>query len=157
MRSSCTVLYDGQCEICLAGVSWLRSLDPRGLVDCIPIEPRLLPSLHPSLRFEDCMRELHVLTSDGRIYVGWDALAALARLFPFTWFLGALGTVPLFRWLGRRLYRLVAANRYQVEQVSRGKLPSGPPSASTFARSGSAALDRCCLQAASSFEPMGVI
>ncbi len=57
-----------------------------------------------------CARELHVVSPQG-VLAGWDAAAHLARLFPATWLIGALGSVPPFRWLGRSLYALVAAHR----------------------------------------------
>jgi predicted DCC family thiol-disulfide oxidoreductase YuxK len=57
-----------------------------------------------------CARELHVVTPQG-VLGGWDAVAHLARLFPATWPIGALGSVPPFRWLGRSVYGWVARNR----------------------------------------------
>ncbi|HKA35428.1 MAG TPA: MBL fold metallo-hydrolase, partial [Thermoanaerobaculia bacterium] len=124
-----TVLYDGQCEICQASVAWLHTLDRRGRVDCRPIVPAELPRLEPKLRLEECLRELHVLDPEGRILVGWDAVAALARLFPPTWIAGALGRIPPFRWLGRAAYRFVAANRYSLSKCRGGACKVARPDA----------------------------
>jgi hypothetical protein len=52
------VIYDEQCEICQAGVSWLKFLDRDRRVACHPIEPDLLSTLHPDLIVEACLREL---------------------------------------------------------------------------------------------------
>lgn len=120
MSCQLTVLYDGQCEICQACVSWLRVLDRRAQTDCVPIELASLADLHPALKLENCLRELHVVTPEGRIYVGWDAVALLARLFPATWLIGAVGAIPPFRWLGRAFYRFVAANRYALSKCRGG-------------------------------------
>jgi predicted DCC family thiol-disulfide oxidoreductase YuxK len=114
-----TVLYDGQCEICQASVAWLHTLDRRGWWIAGRSFPRA-SALDPKLRLEDCLRELHVLDPDGRILTGWDAVAALARLFPPTWIVGALGRIPPFRWLGRAAYRFVAANRYSLSKCRGG-------------------------------------
>ena len=84
------VLYDAQCEFCQASVSWLRILDRENRTECVPISSDALSSLDSRLTIEDCLRQLHVVTPEGEIYVGWDAVANLARLFPPTWLIGAL-------------------------------------------------------------------
>lgn len=84
-----------------------------------PIEPSSLASVHGDLEADACLRELHVVSS-GRVRVGWDAVAFLARLFPPTWPLGALGAVPPLRWLGQLAYRLVARNRYALSKCRGG-------------------------------------
>jgi glyoxylase-like metal-dependent hydrolase (beta-lactamase superfamily II)/predicted DCC family thiol-disulfide oxidoreductase YuxK len=120
MPSRYKALYDDQCEVCQAFVSWIRLLDRQNLVDCLPIEPGRLAELHPGLNLVACLRELHVILPDGSLAAGWDGVAALARLFPETWWIGALGGRAPFRWLGRALYRFVAANRYALSKCRGG-------------------------------------
>lgn len=115
------VLYDDQCDICQSFVSWLKLLDRRHCTECLPIDPETLPQIHPSLTLDNCLRELHVVTPDGKVYKGWDAVALLARRFPETWILGALGAVPPFHWLARRLYRFIAKNRYAISKCRGGR------------------------------------
>jgi glyoxylase-like metal-dependent hydrolase (beta-lactamase superfamily II)/predicted DCC family thiol-disulfide oxidoreductase YuxK len=114
------VLYDEQCEICQAGVSWLKALDRRKRTVCHPIDPEVLARVHKDLTVEGCLRELHVVTPDGRIVAGWDAVATLARLFPPTWIAGAVGSVPGVRSVFRALYRFVARNRYAFSKCRGG-------------------------------------
>lgn len=64
------VLYDEQCEICQAGVTWLRLLDRRGIVQNEPMSPERLASLDSRLDAEACARELHVLGPSGELWVG---------------------------------------------------------------------------------------
>lgn len=115
-----TVLYDGQCEICQAGVSWLRILDRKRRTSCVPLSQEALATLNAPLKMEDCLRQLHVVTPQGKVYVGWDAVACLARLCPSTWLLGVLGRIFPFRTAGRLLYGLVAANRYSLSKCRGG-------------------------------------
>ena len=117
------VYYDDQCEICQAGVSWLRFLDRRHVVRPIPLSTATLPA---GLRLEDCLHELHVVTSTETL-VGWDAVARLARSFSQTWVIGAIGGVPPFSWFGRILYRYVARNRYAVSRCRGGACGSAKP------------------------------
>ena len=117
------VYYDDQCEVCQAGVSWLRFLDRRHVVRPIALSSATLPA---ALVLEDCLRELHVVTPTQTL-VGWDAVARLARLFGRTWLIGAIGAVPPFSWLGRILYRYVARNRYAVSRCRGGVCTSARP------------------------------
>ena len=117
------VYYDDQCEVCQAGVTWLRFLDRRHLVRPIALSSARLP---PGLLLEDCLCELHVVAPT-RTLVGWDAVARLARLFGRTWVIGVIGGVPPFSWLGRILYRHIARNRYAVSRCRGGACGSARP------------------------------
>jgi len=114
------VLYDGQCEICQACVSWLKVLDRNDKTVCLPVSMEILPALDSRLRIDDCLRQLHVLTPEGEVVVGWDAVACLARLFPPTWLIGVLGQRFPFCHLGRLLYGFVAKNRYALSKCRGG-------------------------------------
>jgi predicted DCC family thiol-disulfide oxidoreductase YuxK len=90
-RPAYRVLYDGQCETCQSCVSWLRTLDREKKTICLPISKEVLAAVDSRLQMDECLRQLHVVTPEGEIHVGWDAVACLARLFPSTWLVGALG------------------------------------------------------------------
>jgi glyoxylase-like metal-dependent hydrolase (beta-lactamase superfamily II)/predicted DCC family thiol-disulfide oxidoreductase YuxK len=113
------VYYDGQCEICQACVAWLRILDRRGITCAIPISDEALRD-DARLDADACLRELHVTAPDGRLYAGWDAVARLARLFPLSWVVGALGAVPPFQQMCRLGYRFVARNRHALSKCRGG-------------------------------------
>jgi glyoxylase-like metal-dependent hydrolase (beta-lactamase superfamily II)/predicted DCC family thiol-disulfide oxidoreductase YuxK len=114
------VLYDGQCEVCQACVSWLKVLDRNSKTLCLPISAETLASTSARLRIGDCLRQLHVVTPSGLVLVGWDAVAALALLFPSTWIIGWLGQRLPFHYLGRAIYGYVAANRYALSKCRGG-------------------------------------
>jgi glyoxylase-like metal-dependent hydrolase (beta-lactamase superfamily II)/predicted DCC family thiol-disulfide oxidoreductase YuxK len=128
-RSAATykVFYDGQCEICQAGVSWLRVLDKAHKCDCVPITPEALHECHPELDLDACLQELHVVGPGGNLWVGWDAVARLARLSRSTWIVGAVGSIPPFRQLARILYRFVARNRYSLSKCRGGACQVSKP------------------------------
>ena len=119
-RAAHRVLYDGQCEICQACVSWLKTLDAEKQTVCLPISADVLSSVDSRLRMQDCLRQLHVVTPQGEIYVGWDAVTNLARLFRSTWLVGALGQRFPFRIAGRLIYGFVATNRYSLSKCRGG-------------------------------------
>lgn len=121
-RSAYTVLYDGQCEICQACVSWLKTLDreSNNQTICLPISAKVLSAVDSRLKMDECLRQLHVVTPDGEIHVGWDAVTCLARLFPSTWLVGVVGQWFPFRSAGRLLYKFVATNRYSLSKCRGG-------------------------------------
>jgi glyoxylase-like metal-dependent hydrolase (beta-lactamase superfamily II)/predicted DCC family thiol-disulfide oxidoreductase YuxK len=123
------VLYDAQCEFCQACVSWLRILDHEKQTESVPISADALLSLDSRLRIEDCLRQLHVVTPEGEIHGGWDAVADLARLFRPTWLIGVLGLRFPFRNVGRLLYGLVARNRYSLSKCRGGACLVAKPKA----------------------------
>jgi len=114
------VFYDAQCEICQACISWLRVLDKRNETTAIAIGEASPSAADSRLNLESCLRQLHVLTPDGEILVGWDAVAALASLFPPVAIVGWLGRSFPFRQLGRVVYGWVARNRYSLSRCRGG-------------------------------------
>jgi predicted DCC family thiol-disulfide oxidoreductase YuxK len=114
------VLYDGQCEICQACVSWLKTLDRKNTTVCLPISAEALPTVDFRLKMDECLRQLHVVTPEGEIRVGWDAVTCLARLFPAAWLIGVLGQRFPFRNAGRLVYGFVATNRYSLSKCRGG-------------------------------------
>jgi len=128
-KPSYRVLYDEQCEICQSCVSWLKALDYENKTVCFPITAEVLAAVDPRLRMEECLRQLHVVTPEGEIHVGWDAVACLARLFQPTWIIGALGQRFPFRNAGQLLYGFVAKNRYLLSKCRGGACRVAKPEA----------------------------
>src|SRR2546425_10366229 len=120
MRSHYRVIYDEQCEVCQAGVSWLKILDHNKRVAVHSIDPGILHSIHPTLKVEECLRELHVVSPGGEVAVGADAVILLARLFPETRLIGTITGAPGMRVISRMLYRFVALNRYALSKCRGG-------------------------------------
>ncbi|HXY50062.1 MAG TPA: DCC1-like thiol-disulfide oxidoreductase family protein [Terriglobales bacterium] len=123
------VLYDGQCEICQACVAWLKTLDHEIKTVSLPISAEVLPTVDSRLRIDECLRQLHVVIPKGEILVGWDAVAALALLFPSTWLIGVLGRRFPFRNAGRWFYNFVAMNRYSLSKCRGGACRVARPDA----------------------------
>jgi glyoxylase-like metal-dependent hydrolase (beta-lactamase superfamily II)/predicted DCC family thiol-disulfide oxidoreductase YuxK len=126
-KNACRVLYDGQCEICQAGVSWLKILDRKQRTTCVPISSDVLLEIDKRLDLDSCLRQLHIVTSEGEIRVGWGAVICLARLFPPTWPIGTLGQWFPLRTAGGALYNFVARNRYSLSKCRGGACKAARP------------------------------
>lgn len=109
------LLYDEQCELCQAGVSWVSALDRDGRVRCLALQGLDLAALDPRLDPEACLRELHVVTAEGEILAGWDGishvLGLLRGLRPVA---AATRRWPVLDRAGRALTRAVTTSRWDL-------------------------------------------
>jgi glyoxylase-like metal-dependent hydrolase (beta-lactamase superfamily II)/predicted DCC family thiol-disulfide oxidoreductase YuxK len=109
-----TVIYDRRCEICVAAVSWIGVVDRTGSVRCVAVQDGRLTAVHPALSLAACLSELHVVDADGRIDVGWQAVARIAAAIPAMWPLAALDRSAITRAAAGRVYRYISASRHQL-------------------------------------------
>lgn len=107
------VVYDGACNLCAGNLKWLHRLDWLHVFDDLPYQSEEVYRRHPAVRREDCEQALHVVFPDGRILRGADAFRAVFLRLPLTFLLGLLLALPPLRQLARRLYPLLARNRYR--------------------------------------------
>jgi predicted DCC family thiol-disulfide oxidoreductase YuxK len=110
------ILYDGQCPLCLKSVGLLRRLDWLGRLDYVNARDRdRLPAGGPPFDRDRLLKEMHVLTPDGRrLYHGFAALRWIAWRLPLLWPVAPLLYVPGVPWLGQRLYLWIARNRFRL-------------------------------------------
>ncbi len=116
-RGRAVLIYDGQCGFCLASVRRLRILDLFGWVDPVDFHTQPdLPKLHPALTPERCRSEMVLLESNGRLSGAFEAFARLCLRLPMLWWLAPFMHLPGVGWVGRRIYRWVAAHRYLLHR-----------------------------------------
>lgn len=112
------VLYDGACPRCRASMALLAAADPDSVVEPIDLTAVDVSSIYPGLTKEACLRAMHLVRSDGRVFVGYDAVITLARWLPLGWPLGLLGYVPGVAFVGRRVYNSLAASRPRDQECT---------------------------------------
>jgi len=110
------LIFDGVCGLCQRTVAVARSLDLMGRVDFLDavkqwteIEKRC-----PHLNQEQCLAEMHVITSRGQVRTGFDAYRALAWVLPLGWLVLPALYIPGARALGSRIYRATASPRHRA-------------------------------------------
>lgn len=111
------VLYDGDCQLCIRGVDRIRAHVPVHSVN-IRAEGALGP--YPSITQEAAVSRMHVVTEDGVIFSGAEAIAEIFRRSPKTRWLAALLRLPWVRPMAARFYDWVARRRFQFW----GKVPT---------------------------------
>ena len=95
----------------------LRILDLFGWVDPLDFHAQPdLARLHPTLTPERCRSEMVLVEPSGRLSGGFDAFARLTRPLPLLWWAVLLVRLPGAPWVGRWVYRWVAAHRYLLHR-----------------------------------------
>ena len=108
------VLYDGLCKFCTAQANNLLRVAPKGTIELLSFQDSGVLDAFPGVTYDACMRSMHLVAPDGRVYEGAEAIMqAVARrgvLLP----LARLYYLPGLRLLADSIYALVAANRYRL-------------------------------------------
>ena len=108
-----TVLYDGNCPLCTGWVDRLASWDREGDLSFLSAgDPRVgerFPHIPPAALEES----LHLVGPGGEVWEGAEAVEKLLRVLPGWGWMTWTFHLPLVRPLARRVYRVVARNRYR--------------------------------------------
>jgi len=108
------MLYDGLCRFCTAGARRLEAWMRLGSVECVDFQRPGALDRFPGLTHERCMERLHLVTPDGRVFGGVEAIARAVLTRPVLGKAALLYFVPGLRQLLDGLYRIIAANRYRL-------------------------------------------
>jgi predicted DCC family thiol-disulfide oxidoreductase YuxK len=116
-----TLIYDGECGICQRAVAVLKRWDREHVLRFVPFQDAdrvaqfgiALPALAAAM---------HLISPDGGVYTGADAIPELLGLFPGKGWLGSLmlmipGVMPLARWS----YGRIAARRHCLVRGMEGR------------------------------------
>jgi predicted DCC family thiol-disulfide oxidoreductase YuxK len=109
------VLYDGDCPLCRKSVSILRKLDWFGRLGYVNARDGEQPILRePPVAEAPLLEEMHLLTAGGKLYRGFAAFRWMAWRLPVFWLAAPFLYFPGVPWVGQRLYRWVARNRFHL-------------------------------------------
>lgn len=113
MNAKPVVIYDGSCGLCAGNLKWLYRLDWLHQFEAAPYQDSSLYSRFPQLKPEECEKALQVVFPNGRIFSGADAFRVIFLRMPLTFLVGLLMRIPPLPSLLRRLYPILAKNRYR--------------------------------------------
>jgi predicted DCC family thiol-disulfide oxidoreductase YuxK len=103
------ILWDGQCAFCQRWIEWVRSHDRNGRFRAVPFQEVPSPPMTPEL-YQRCRRAVQVLTPDGTIRGGGEAVAFILRHVGYARLGRLLSWRPIAP-LTECGYRVVARNR----------------------------------------------
>lgn len=113
-----TVVYDGYCVICqqtrriVRTLDWLHRVEFLNIHDWDEVSKR-----YPDLDFEQAMGQVHAMASDGQMYGGFFGMRRILRELPLGFPLWLILHVPGISWLGQKVYRFIARNRYRINKA----------------------------------------
>jgi predicted DCC family thiol-disulfide oxidoreductase YuxK len=115
--SMITVLYDGYCVICKQSKRIIQALDWQNRVEFLDIHRwNEVEARYPALDFETAMGQMHTVMPDGSLIGGFDGMRCILRELPLGLPLWLILHLPGANWLGPKIYRLVARNRYRINK-----------------------------------------
>lgn len=109
------VFYDGSCRMCIGVSGWLSRIDGKKQFRLEPYQNADLLAQYPQINAQACEKEIHLVTENGRVLKGADAVLEIWRKTDH-WlaFLAYIFRLPPFIWLARLVYKLVARFRKSV-------------------------------------------
>ena len=105
------VLFDGACPRCRASMALVTAADPDRVLEPIDLTAVDVETLHPALTKKACMESMHVITRQGRVTAGFDAVRSIGAWLPLYWPLSMIAWFPGVAWVGRRVYNYFAMTR----------------------------------------------
>jgi predicted DCC family thiol-disulfide oxidoreductase YuxK len=141
-RKKAELLYDGKCPLCIRSMTTIGYFDWFDRLTFGDIERRWpqVTGRFPTVSFDDCEREIHLLLPDGSVLRGFFAFRRIAGYVPAFWPLLILFYMPGGASAGPRVYEWIASRRVRFHGCSLGgcstvtaepKAAAGDPSSSS--------------------------
>jgi predicted DCC family thiol-disulfide oxidoreductase YuxK len=106
------LLYDGHCPFCTRQANRLTKIAKPGVVMAADFQSPGVLDEFPGIGHGACMQALHLVTPDGRVFRGVEAIVRALTSRSILGSIAYLYYVPGVRQLCDRLYRFVASRRY---------------------------------------------
>ena len=115
--SKTTVLYDGYCVLCQQTVRIIRRLDWLKRIETLDVHNKtVVEERYPTLEHEALMGEIHIVTNQQQVLVGFFAMRYIARYLPLLWLIFPFLYFPGINWLGPKIYGWIARRRYAINR-----------------------------------------
>lgn len=110
-RPKAILLYDATCRFCDVSSSQVLRLVSKKIIERLDINDPNLQTLY-NISPISAQREMHLVTTDGKVVHGADAVRELFKLSKWLWLLSWLWYLPGFAALAQIIYLWVADHRY---------------------------------------------
>ncbi len=110
------VIYDGDCGLCEKSRRLFKKLDFFDRFEWQPLQNSAIYANHPTITQESCKKEVKLISLNGEISGGADAIIKICLKLPLAIPFGILFWPPPMRQLARWLYKKVADNRYKLSK-----------------------------------------
>lgn len=108
------LIYDGECEFCKSWISWALKHQADNKLELISCQSAERQHRFPHIRLEDCEQAIHVITPEGKIFIGGDAVPYFFEAIHGWQWVAFLFKIPCVLWLARPTYRWIATHRHRL-------------------------------------------
>jgi predicted DCC family thiol-disulfide oxidoreductase YuxK len=119
-----TLLYDGDCPLCLREMRWLQSRDRAGRLILVDIAAPGFDAAAWGTTQQELMGVMHGVLPDGRIVRRLEVLRLAWSAVGLGWVMAPTGW-PLLRWPSNAVYTLFARHRLRIGRWFGRKCPEG--------------------------------
>jgi predicted DCC family thiol-disulfide oxidoreductase YuxK len=106
-----TVVYDGECALCVRSIEWVRDRDREGRFELVAYQSGGVMDRFPEIPPSDFETSVQLVGPDRRRWEGAAAVEKILELIPRTRPVSRLFRIPLVRPIARVIYRAFARNR----------------------------------------------
>lgn len=106
-----TVIYDGECDVCIRSVNTLRDWDRYGRFEMIAYQSEGVTDRFPDITEREFHESVQLVGPDSGRWEGADAVEKILSLTPRARPISWLFRIPFARPVARVLYRLFSRNR----------------------------------------------
>ena len=109
------VAYDTFCPLCRRSRRILERLDLNVRLTYVDIHDRVTMAREfPNVTYGECLEQLQVKEPNGAVYGGFFAFRSVTGVLPALRPFGPLLYIPGVPWVGQRVYRWIARQRYRL-------------------------------------------
>lgn len=119
------MLYDGSCRFCTQSAKTLARRVGAAKVETVNFQDDGVLASYPGVTYDACMKKMHVIDPEGRVYAGAGAVARLVRTIPVLGLFSYVYFIPGIRQLAEIVYAFVAKNRYKLFGKTEACEPGG--------------------------------
>lgn len=123
-----TLIYDGDCPLCLTAVSWVQKHARQDALEYLPCRSDERAKRFPELSEKQCMEAMQLVMPDGRAHSGDAALPVLLMMLKRWRWLALLFKIPGITLLSAPAYRFIARNRHIFSILVAKKIPASKES-----------------------------
>lgn len=131
MQAQATLIYDGDCAMCIRAVAWVRRRAREGVIEYLPCQSKDRADRFPRMPQSACLEAMQFVAPDGAVLSGERAFPPLLLMLPGWRWLGAILAAPPARWVSPFAYRFIARRRYAISSLLRHKDPVAVASCGT--------------------------
>ena len=119
-----TLLYDGNCPVCVSEMTRLAQRDVARQLDFINIAVPGFDATHYGTTMAALNAELHAVTPEGKLLIGIDCMIPLYQAVGLGWRVWPM-TLRVTQPFWRMAYRWFARNRYTISRLFGARCPDG--------------------------------